>query len=188
MPGRYPCPPDCPCGKHTPEFAAGVSARKKGTKLSAEQRAGISEFMRTRPHTPETRAKRSRAMTGKKLPPSPERLEQLREGIAHARQFSRFFNTKLEQKVRDILDDSPVGYRTQVHIAGHTVDFLLDDGSVLEVNGCYWHCCEQCGYEDRDDTRAKDKIKLQHLNDAGMTVKVLWEHDVMGFRVDGRSR
>lgn len=64
-------------------------------------------------------------------------------------------------------------YQKQVRIKGAIVDFLVE-GRIVEVHGCYWHRCEECGYDDPDNKRRKDEMRQNMLGD----VTVIWSHEL----------
>lgn len=51
---------------------------------------------------------------------------------------------------------------------------------ILELNGCFWHGCEQCGFGEKTLKRKKDKFKLQQYKRKGWKCVVVWEHEVNG--------
>lgn len=93
-------------------------------------------------------------------------------------------DTAPELAVRKFLDDIGMPYEAHVNEGGFNWDIRLGDGTLIEVNGCYWHMCEQCGHS-APDKRAKrraerDKDRLEY---AGDRLIVIWEHDVKAGRV-----
>jgi len=66
-----------------------------------------------------------------------------------------------------------------VKIAGYNPDFVNARGKkkLIEYNGCYYHCCQSCGYDDRDDIRCQDSEKQKAYKENGYECLVLWEHD-----------
>lgn len=62
-------------------------------------------------------------------------------------------------------------------------DFFLDEALVekkicVEVNGCYWHGCEKCGFQAQGRVKERDAAKKQLLEQEGWTLVTIWEHDV----------
>lgn len=75
------------------------------------------------------------------------------------------------------------GWNAQYQIGWYTVDFAnIEEKKVLEVNGCYWHCCQKCGFlpkkKDQFTAVTKDKRIKTYLENRGWSLEVLWEHDV----------
>lgn len=111
-----------------------------------------------------------------------ELLSQLRRGQDKA---ARGNPSSLEQTVESWLKALPLahGFQKQKWIGPYRVDFYLPRwGSwtrvVVEVQGCYWHRCAQCGYEDRDSKREYDTARIGWLLAHGFQVMELWEHDI----------
>jgi very-short-patch-repair endonuclease len=85
----------------------------------------------------------------------------------------------LEKKLIPYLSE----WKPQYLIGWYCVDFaLLIEKKVLEVNGCYWHCCTKCNYQpktkDQFTALVKDKRMKTYLQNRGWSLEVLWEHDV----------
>ncbi len=66
-------------------------------------------------------------------------------------------------------------------------DFVNCDGQkkLIEVNSCYFHACEKCGYgnitlgeETADEIRKHDKIKIENYKAFGYSTLVIWEHEL----------
>lgn len=94
-------------------------------------------------------------------------------------------NTSIEVFVAQWLDEYGVKYEQQKRVGYYFVDFYLTDIQLLlEVNGCWWHACEECGYNINEYSahkQAKDKKRIAYLESKGYTVAVLWEHDLRPF-------
>lgn len=61
--------------------------------------------------------------------------------------------------------------------------FHIDEGNpilklAVEVNGCYWHSCPQCGLQGPPATLETDKRKRTYLTNRGWRVLVFWEHEI----------
>lgn len=68
--------------------------------------------------------------------------------------------------------------QVQVPLHGYVVDFMVN-GIVIEVFGCYWHCCTSCGFTDRDEIRKRDERKVAALKRNGFDVIIVWEHELV---------
>jgi very-short-patch-repair endonuclease len=79
-----------------------------------------------------------------------------------------------------MLDEHGVRYLRQKEIGHYHVDFYLPQtNSVVEVQGCYWHGCLQCGHDDafHRTRRRQDASRHTYLRRKGYQVELLWEHD-----------
>lgn len=73
-------------------------------------------------------------------------------------------------------------------IEGYIPDFININGKkhIVEMNGCYWHCCEKCGFGDivlpngltSFEIWERDKSKQQTFEKYGYKVTTVWEHDL----------
>lgn len=68
-------------------------------------------------------------------------------------------------------------YNNDFYIGGCKPDFIhAKKNKVIEWNGCYYHGCEVCGYQDRKKVRSKDLNKKKVYNSNGYDLLTLWEH------------
>jgi DNA mismatch endonuclease (patch repair protein) len=51
---------------------------------------------------------------------------------------------------------------------------------VIEVDGCYWHGCKKCGFDDEraKEARKKDRQRDYHLKNEGYKIVRIKEHDI----------
>jgi len=49
---------------------------------------------------------------------------------------------------------------------------------VVEMNGCYWHGCEICGYEDLFGAKIRDAKKRETYEKNGFLPITFWEHEL----------
>ena len=90
-------------------------------------------------------------------------------------------NTAPENFVARQLDKLGVTYVRQKQFWHYIVDFFLPDFNlVIEVNGCYWHCCEECGFINaHEGKREKDAKRHEYLIKRGFSLGIMWEHDLL---------
>lgn len=67
----------------------------------------------------------------------------------------------------------------------HLPDFVNVNGQkkLIELNGCYWHCCPTCGIEktkfgNANDIRERDNRYIQQAQALGFEVLVVWQHEL----------
>jgi len=135
--------------------------------------AGISEALKGRAvrgagweHSDETKAKMSRSM---------------RARIAEGRGPDCVYaNTGPELAVQAWLRGQGIPFETHVSTGGFNWDIITNVGTLIEVNGCYWHACEVCGWnDDHVPTVAERDAERRVWADAhGVTFVTLWEHEV----------
>lgn len=53
------------------------------------------------------------------------------------------------------------------------------NGIAIEIDGCYWHGCTQCGFRGRKNVQSSDKIKNSFLEKRGWIVLRLKEHELV---------
>jgi DNA mismatch endonuclease (patch repair protein) len=100
-------------------------------------------------------------------------------------------DTKLELKVRDILDS--LGYTYSVHdntLPGKPDIILQEKRIVIFVNGCFWHQhdCKKGKVKPKTNTEfwneklarnmERDQKNIHLLNEAGWRVLVIWECEI----------
>ena len=79
-----------------------------------------------------------------------------------------------------MLDEHGVSYKRQKEIGHYHVDFYLPEtNSVVEIQGCYWHGCLQCGHDSsfHQTRRRQDAGRHTYLRRKGYQVELLWEHE-----------
>jgi very-short-patch-repair endonuclease len=174
-----------------------------GYSMSEEARKRVGDTHRGMEHTPETKERLSRAGKGR-LPPitGKKHTPEARAKMSRATnaQWERWTEEQraakvkvLQESARDItnswienayaqrLDAQGVVYERQKHIGWYVVDFYIEaENKIVEVNGCYWHACEQCRYklESAEQKREKDRKRYEYLRRKGYTVEIVWEHDL----------
>ena len=96
----------------------------------------------------------------------------------------------IEKTVEQWLTDAGADYRTQYPISRIHVDFFFpaefptptNKGTVLEVNGCYWHkhsCIKKGKWKPSEARkRAKDARRYKFLMGRGYKLKLLWECEI----------
>lgn len=101
----------------------------------------------------------------------------------------RSSGTKPERVTAMNLRASGIRFRRQADLPGRP-DFLLPDlGTALFVHGCFWHGCpdhyrvpkSNAGFWEAKiaRNRARDARAEAELSALGLSVAVLWEHDMM---------
>lgn len=107
---------------------------------------------------------------------------------------TRFKNTKinftssLEERIKRLLDILQISYVQQFFITRKSFDFLINDVTVLEINGDYWHA-NPLFYKNTDCVRKENNVfaetiwendfnKIKIAESAGFNWTVIWEHDM----------
>jgi very-short-patch-repair endonuclease len=87
-------------------------------------------------------------------------------------------NTTIERLVASQLDKIGMVYVRQKRIGNYHVDFWIADWNLLlECDGCYFHSCLQCGF-DNPTKRGYDRIRTNFFEKHGYRVVHLWEHAI----------
>lgn len=152
-----------------------MRAARTGAVMSPETREKLRQANLGKVHPPEVRAKIADGMreahaSGRHPGPSRESLTR--------------FKSKVEDAFAELLDALGIRYERQffAHVPGagrHPWDFALPDRRILiEVDGCYWHGCEECGFEGVDGRAALDEKQTRAAEAAGWKVVRVAEHDV----------
>lgn len=107
--------------------------------------------------------------------PEEERREHMQKAILASQQVGV---SSLEVQVKTLLDALGVSYEQQYRIGRYLVDFYIaSENLVVEVNGCWWHSCPQCGYT-YEPKQQSDERRLAYIRKKGYKVVVIWEHDL----------
>jgi len=169
--------------KHTEQWRHSLSERMKGNKFAL---GGVGW---TRGLTKETDS-RLQNMFGWKE--SKEKIERHKEKIriARGKQVLPKIDTQPEKTVQQILRQMNIPFQTHVpFLLGknnqfHQVDIkLIHVPIVIEVDGCYWHQCLECGFnsgckgEPAEEIRMQDNERDLALATKGFSVYRVWEHE-----------
>lgn len=97
----------------------------------------------------------------------------------------RWQDTEPEKAFEKILINKNIVYKKQKWVGRYKVDFYLPDHNiVVEIFGCFWHQCVQCGftsgYQNKsfEDIHQYDKEKIRYLQSLGYKTKVIWQHQL----------
>jgi len=97
-------------------------------------------------------------------------------------QSAKFQGTKPECIFEEILINNNIQFEKQKWIKRYKVDFYLPERNlIVEIQGCYFHGCEQCGHNSEKQLQARDNDNSRKLNleKLGYQVKFIWEHELV---------
>jgi G:T-mismatch repair DNA endonuclease (very short patch repair protein) len=102
-----------------------------------------------------------------------------------AKQLAKMNGTsKLEDKFEDMLKEIGEPYLKHYRFGNREYDFCLTGLNILiEVHGCYWHGCKECGItpkygaQKRSVKNDKRKVKIVEASQ-DYTLLTFWEHDI----------
>lgn len=92
--------------------------------------------------------------------------------------------TTIEKFVREILDEAGTPYKEQKAIRYINVDFYVASKNlVIQVHGCYWHCCEKCypaGPKNNIQRKniEKDKVANEIIQGEKLNLLEIWHHEI----------
>ena len=168
---------------HTEEWKLSLSERMKGNKHA------LGSHGWTRGLTKKTDSRLENMFGWKE---SKEKVERHKEKIRIARkkQVLPKTDTQPEKTVQQILRQMNIPFQTHVpFLLGddnqfHQVDIKLTHVPiVIEVDGCYWHQCSECGFntgckgETAEQIRMQDNKRDLALRAKGFCVYRVWEHE-----------
>ena len=116
-----------------------------------------------------------------------EQREKARLNILKNCRNSKRFDSGIQLKINDILDDNRIAYEREYIIKYYAVDnYLTDYNLIIEVMGDYWHGSPLKYNEDdyylnemQQKTIVKDKQKRSYiLNHNNVQILYLWEKDI----------
>lgn len=189
------------------ETRAKMSEKRKGTTQSdAAKQKHREAYQYDRINSPEAIAKRDAKRTGAKRTDearakmsiaaknriacmSEEAKATYFDNWIEAGQVASKRTTKdssIELMVEETLKASGIVYEKQYRVGIYTADFYVPaTNTIIEVNGCWIHRCQQCGWNNHgaEEIRTKDARKLACLESKGYTVNVIWEHSIDGHKI-----
>jgi very-short-patch-repair endonuclease len=90
-----------------------------------------------------------------------------------------------EEKLAEYFQSRGLVFERQKEISGFFVDFYAHSKNiVIEYNGCFWHQCEQCGFNSgyndltAEDVRTYNTVRMAAITSQGYEVRVIWGHDL----------
>lgn len=100
--------------------------------------------------------------------------------VAHARSTLPGKTSRLHLEFKARFEDAGLrGFVTEHREAFYDLDEARPDLKLaVEVDGCYWHGCRDCGFVGDPGTRRTDASKDAYLVRRGWTVLRLWEHEI----------
>ncbi len=147
---------------------------KRGVPLSEKNKKSLSSALLGRPQS----EKHRQACKDSWIEPSNKRITQLHSAQKAAVNVTS--NTKPEVFISEYLESRRIKFAQQVSIGKYFVDFLVGK-TIIEVFGCYWHACQECGFEDNGEIKY-DRERVDFLQSLGFRIKIVWEHTINAFR------
>lgn len=96
--------------------------------------------------------------------------------------------SKPERKINSVLSVNGIKFEKhkpfKIGNIWHQVDIFIEPNIIIEVDGCYFHWCEECmvNKELKDkkviDHVKRDKIINESLTSQGYKIIRIWEHDI----------
>lgn len=96
--------------------------------------------------------------------------------LARPLQEKIFKNTKIEKELQLALIKKNIKFEVQKQILG-LPDIFIEPNICVFADGCYWHGCEMCGYNNLQKQNRDAKI-TEELTEKGYCVFRFWEHDI----------
>jgi len=172
-------------GKNNPFYGKKhtIETRKKMSENHADC-TGVKGAFYGKKHTQEAKVRMSESRKAIWLKASKEYKQKalacLRKGIR--KQLDSREETKPERITRNILEALGIEYEQEILLyEKFFVDFLLSDGTIIEVFGDYWHCnplvFPKPNMHQKKQIK-KDKSRIAYLQKCKHKVIILWEKDL----------
>ena len=89
-------------------------------------------------------------------------------------------NTKPELAVKAKLDELGICYEHPYNLNNRFLcDFYLPDfNTIIEVDGCYWHGCQDCGYLGKSERLRTDPGRNAYIRACGYRLEIVKEHEL----------
>lgn len=95
------------------------------------------------------------------------------------------YNTGLEKLLEDYLEANKIGYTYQQKFGPHMFDFELNDGTLIETDGDFWHAKElPCKKLVVLEKIVKDEMKTRYCQRTNKKLIRLWESDIKAGNID----
>jgi very-short-patch-repair endonuclease len=109
-----------------------------------------------------------------------ENIDELRASAANARK-SLQKQSKLHKRYKEnMVEKGITGFYSEYNFGPYAIDEADPLAKIaLEIDGCYWHGCDICGF--KGDTRIADidKRKITYLENNGWVIIGITEHDIL---------
>jgi len=160
---------------------------KDGGNYSLEslQQMSLSQKKRFENETPWNKGRKMPEISGEKhhlfgKNRTPETIEKIR--IARQKQKFPLIDSKPEKIIQIALSLEGTQYQKHKNFkmksgSYRAVDIFIEPNICIEIDGCYWHSCKQCGY-DYPPRIEKDKLINKSLKSQGYKVIRIWEHEI----------
>jgi DNA mismatch endonuclease (patch repair protein) len=109
------------------------------------------------------------------------RRPEVLTSAANARGHIKSTFTKPHRIVESLLVEAGLlGFVREYAIGFYHIDEAFPDLKLaIEVDGCYWHGCSECGMKPRTDVAYLDKSKTSYLVNRGWLVIRIKEHEIL---------
>jgi len=171
-----------------PEFKEKTSAKIRGVANDPEHIAWMREEYWDKPSY-----KKCKSRTTKKLWQDPEYAKNVMQKSIKGSMTKR--PNRPEKQIIEILKSLEsnikyVGDGTHwILNTGKNPDFVNEETKkIIEVYGCYWHCCKKHfpNVEDRDSIiekqHRKDQQRINKFKKLGYSVLIVWEHELKCYK------
>ena len=161
-------------------WCTGLKLSEEHCKRLSESHLGQISPMKGRKHSEEAKRKNSiwhkenpiRYWLDKKRPDMVEWRKNFKIPLS---------DTKPERITQIALSLENIPYKKHIPFempwGFHQVDIFIEPNIAIEVDGCYWHGCVDCGYTKPEKT-VKDKRVTEALQSQGLIVLRFWEHSI----------
>lgn len=88
--------------------------------------------------------------------------------------------SKIHLALKMAMDESGIeGFLTEYELEFYAIDEANPSLKIaVEVDGCYWHSCQECGLTGPSVNKGLDKRKNTYLKNRGWVVLRFWGHDI----------
>lgn len=173
------------------------NVRRRKTKLKSDKKYKFKKYNVNQNTRKTLSEKLSRIHKGKIL--SEETKLKISNGLDKFHNNNTFDNqiglikpahdTKPEKIFEKLLNDRglivDIDYKKQFKVSYYYADFfLLKQNLIVEIYGCYWHQCAQCGFDKgyngktASEIRQRDQERNDKISSKGYNIKIIWEHQL----------
>lgn len=105
--------------------------------------------------------------------------DRVLESCKNAREHISHTYTKPHQTLKQMLVSEGIETLTEHSVSYYHIDEAIPSLKIaIEVDGCYWHGCDACGFTPTKRIAGNDKAKNTNLSKLGWAVLRLKEHEI----------
>jgi very-short-patch-repair endonuclease len=106
--------------------------------------------------------------------------KEILQSAAHARGFKVYKRSGLHEMFKKAMTENGLlGFDSEHRVGFYSVDEANERLKLaVEIDGCYWHGCKECGFQGIRGTQNTDRRKEGYLRSHGWKLLRIPEHEI----------